>query len=133
MQVAEDVTGRVFGSLTVLEMIPPMNGEITLSKCLCECGNIKNIPPSRLLNGTNVTCGCGKAYIVERKTLNCLNAEGIEAKNLAEEMGLSKSIVCAALTSLMDKGEAYRVGKCPALWFKGEVRVKWIAGFQVLV
>lgn len=55
----ENLTGRRFGRLTVIEKSDKRtkNGLI-LWKCKCDCGNIRYIPTSRLKQGFSTSCGC---------------------------------------------------------------------------
>lgn len=55
-----DLTGRVFGRLTVKERIVPPKGR-TLFVCACECGNEVTVNGSDLQTGNNVSCGCFRA------------------------------------------------------------------------
>lgn len=50
-----DLTGRMFGKLTVLGI--ERSGEHKYWKCECECGNIKIASTRYLLNGTAKSCG----------------------------------------------------------------------------
>lgn len=52
-----DLTGQKFGKLTVLEVGERRNHFI-FWKCLCECGNKKNIRGSDLKKGATRSCGC---------------------------------------------------------------------------
>lgn len=47
--------GDKFGKLTILELI-----DNKIIKCLCDCGNIKNIIKSNLISGKSQSCGKGK-------------------------------------------------------------------------
>lgn len=58
----DDLTGQVFGRLTVLEYDHTENGR-TFWKCQCSCGNVKVIRRAALTQGTTVSCGC---YCKER-------------------------------------------------------------------
>ena len=58
----KNLTGQRFGKLTVIERA---DDKITSSgknyvqwKCKCDCGNIKIVYSSNLLNGTTQSCGC---------------------------------------------------------------------------
>ena len=71
-----DLTGRKFGTLTVLEYIPPKDiekevpfeqrrknsygGCLGMWKCRCECGNTFYATTQRLLKGHVTSCGCKK-------------------------------------------------------------------------
>ena len=52
-----DLTGRVFGRLTVLSRAPNLNGA-TMWKCRCECGANKHVRSTYLRNGDVNHCGC---------------------------------------------------------------------------
>lgn len=54
---AEDLTGRVFGRLTVLRRAENKNGR-TRWLCRCECGNEKEVSAHELKNGRTRSCGC---------------------------------------------------------------------------
>lgn len=54
---AEDLTGRVFGNLTVLRRIQNQNGR-TCWVCKCSCGNEKNVSAKDLKAGKVKSCGC---------------------------------------------------------------------------
>ena len=58
----KNLTGQRFGKLTVIERA---DDKVTSSgknyvqwKCKCDCGNIKIVYSSNLLNGTTQSCGC---------------------------------------------------------------------------
>ena len=54
---AEDLTGRKFGRLTVLERSANVNGRVAWL-CQCECGNRKVVPAVYLKKGNVRSCGC---------------------------------------------------------------------------
>ena len=57
---AEDLTGQVFGKLTVIERVFDSNykGHQTLWKCKCECGNETIVGKDSLKKGQTKSCGC---------------------------------------------------------------------------
>ncbi len=59
---SEDLTGRVFGRLTVLHEAKPdgNDGKYEPKRwhCRCECGNEKDIMAGNLINGSTKSCGC---------------------------------------------------------------------------
>lgn len=64
-----DMTGKVFGRLTVLEMeikVRAKGHQCMKWICKCECGNIKSIYGHHLRNGASTSCGC---YQTERVRL----------------------------------------------------------------
>ena len=63
MGKVKDLTGKVFGQLTVLSFShTTTNGAYWL--CRCTCGTEKVVPSKLLKNGRAVSCGCRKAQIV---------------------------------------------------------------------
>src|SRR4051812_45468159 len=56
---ADDLSGKVFGRLTVLRRSEQLQARGFYPWiCRCECGNIKNIKASDLKAGTTMSCGC---------------------------------------------------------------------------
>ena len=53
----EDLTGRIFGKLTVLELAEWKNGT-SYWHCRCECGNETIVRYVYLINGHTKSCGC---------------------------------------------------------------------------
>ena len=65
----ENLTGRKFGRLLVIEFKRLRNENIPEWVCLCECGNEKVIRSSSLKNGSTKSCGCLQKEIMrEMKT-----------------------------------------------------------------
>ena len=56
---AEDLRGRTFGKLTVLDRAENKGGR-TAWKCRCNCGKLINATSFELKNGRKTDCGCGK-------------------------------------------------------------------------
>ena len=55
----QDLTGRRFGKLTVLEDTGRMNDRsVAIWRCQCDCGNIIELPGNQLLSNNNKSCGC---------------------------------------------------------------------------
>ncbi len=57
-RVARNLTGTVFGKLTVIEDAGRNGCGALLCKCRCECGNEKILPRSSLVSGDTTSCGC---------------------------------------------------------------------------
>ena len=53
----EDLTGKRFGRLVVLEFVPNDKSG-SFWKCMCDCGNIHTVYGSDLKNGHTKSCGC---------------------------------------------------------------------------
>ena len=56
-RVAEDLTGKVYGYLTVLKRVENKNGR-TCWLCRCECGKEKEVMARDLKAGKVKSCGC---------------------------------------------------------------------------
>ena len=59
MRRLEDLTGQVFGRLTVIGLDHRKNGH-AYYKCKCECGNECVVYSYNLKNGNTKSCGCFK-------------------------------------------------------------------------
>lgn len=54
-----DLTGQIFGKLTVISQAPSVNGR-AMWNCRCECGNQVICPGRGLRDGSSRSCGCLK-------------------------------------------------------------------------
>lgn len=62
--VAEDLKGRTFGMLRVVQR-SPNSSYGALWYCRCRCGRLKEVRATALKNGNVKSCGClmGRKYI----------------------------------------------------------------------
>ena len=60
MRTAEDISGRVFGRLTVICRVKH-SGKGVRWFCKCSCGNEKQVAGNHLRSGSTVSCGCHAA------------------------------------------------------------------------
>lgn len=56
--VFQNLVGRRFGKLIVVELSPKTKNRSTLWKCICDCGNEKIARNKNLLEGITLDCGC---------------------------------------------------------------------------
>ena len=67
----KDLTGQRFGQLVALEYSVKEFGAKRhrkgVWKCLCDCGNTKEVQAANLLSGTSSSCGCFSGGVVEEK------------------------------------------------------------------
>lgn len=54
----KDLTGQIFGKLTVIRRNGKDSRRNAIWECQCECGNIINVRSNSLLTGHTSTCGC---------------------------------------------------------------------------
>jgi len=59
----KNIIGNKYGFLTVVEELPRRKKYIRIFRCLCDCGNYKELSYSNLTTGHTVSCGC---YWLER-------------------------------------------------------------------
>ena len=64
-----DLTNQKFGRLTARKMIGTAPGKGAIWRCECECGGIKDVPASRLINSETRSCGCLNKEIRERSNI----------------------------------------------------------------
>ena len=57
-EIKDDLTGKKFGKLTVIERVIDDSNKRTTWKCECECGNVTLATTSHLKNGKKKSCGC---------------------------------------------------------------------------
>lgn len=83
----DDLTGMVFGRLTVVERAGHSGVKIRW-KCKCECGNEKFTTPSQLKSGMTQSCGCLRhELLVERNKTILKNREHKHAELLGKRFG----------------------------------------------
>lgn len=70
MANVRDYTGKRFGYLTALEVVGKNKYNINLWKCLCDCGNIKEVPTNFLSIGSTKSCGCKQYKTGPRRDLS---------------------------------------------------------------
>lgn len=73
----KDLTGVVFGYLTVIEPVGRKNTSV-LWKCECLCGNYTNVRSVSLLRGDTTSCGCRRTSYGEEQIQQILDKEGIQ-------------------------------------------------------
>ena len=122
-----DLVGQRFGNLTVTSKdkpyIKPSGQQVTMWKCVCDCGNIIYVRSEYLRKGNTTSCGCDKEQqrdisgqrfgrlIVITKDLNnkkswicqcdCGNTKSINKSNLIS--GQTKSCGCLQIESRYNK------------------------------
>jgi len=69
MPVFIDLTGRVYGRLTVISRAPN-KGRRTVFNCICSCGNSATVGAARLGKLTN-SCGCIRKETAAKTSISC--------------------------------------------------------------
>ncbi len=55
---AVDLSGMIFGKLTAKESMGARRHGGLVWRCVCECGNVKDVPSASLRSGGTRSCGC---------------------------------------------------------------------------
>jgi hypothetical protein len=84
-----DLTGQVFGRLTVLEDAGRRNGRV-LWKCLCDCGNIVDVLAESLRGGHTKSCGCYSKELTSQRNYVNLAEQIFGRLTVLEEAGRDK-------------------------------------------
>ncbi len=63
--IRNDLTGKVFGYLTVLEATEKRQRRNVVWKCSCKCGKEVEVPTTILLSGNTTSCGCLNREILQ--------------------------------------------------------------------
>lgn len=110
---AEDLSGQIFGKLTVLErdfeaekLHPSRSGSYW--KCQCECGNIKTVVRNSLLKGTTKSCGCLRQEAASKRM------KQLSSQNFIDEIGnrYGKLVVIEKVEKLENNPRAGVLWKC---------------------
>jgi 5-methylcytosine-specific restriction endonuclease McrA len=60
-----DETGNIYGRLTVIERAGKDKNRQTIWRCICSCGNEKNVTGNNLHSGRSKSCGCQKDQVID--------------------------------------------------------------------
>lgn len=67
-----DLIGKKFNFLTVLEKTDKRKGGAVVWKCLCDCGNIKEVTTADLTSNRVMSCGCYNRKLVSNNYNNII-------------------------------------------------------------
>lgn len=107
-KVRRDLTGQVFGRLTVLARDYTRDYGKLRWVCKCVCGNVKAIPGHNLTEGTTMSCGCyRKEYCLKlsEETINRNQSNRFSDEKRAE--GRAKSLKAFRITSIGNLSDKY--------------------------
>jgi hypothetical protein len=69
MNKFDDLTGKKYGRLTVIERVPNLpNSRVTRWKCICECGKSVEVNRNNLLHKKVRSCGCLATELTRKRT-----------------------------------------------------------------
>jgi len=75
MKRNEDLTGKVFGYLTVIEFSHKGKLGRTMWLCRCVCGNTRIVSTGDLNRSDTISCGCKKGELISKKVIRDLNGQ----------------------------------------------------------
>ena len=94
---AKDIRNITFGYLTPIEPTDKRHRKDVVWRCKCKCGNMVEMPATRLLTGNTLSCGCMKAenilsaskYIAGTHLIQSLKEDAPRSDNLSGYVGVS--------------------------------------------
>lgn len=94
---AKDIRNIPFGYLTPIEPTDKRNRKDVVWRCECKCGNIVELPATRLLVGNTLSCGCMKAesiltaskHIAGTHLVQSLKEDAASTDNISGHIGVS--------------------------------------------
>jgi len=92
MPTFNDLTGQVFGGLTVLKRSPSAKGRHSRWLCLCKCGKKKIIQGNSLRSGVTKSCGCRQGRSALPRII-CDDGEMRTLSQVSDSTGVSYSLL----------------------------------------
>lgn len=102
----KDLTGQVFGKLTVINVKNFNNGRANFL-CKCECGNMTIVSSGNLQCGKTKSCGCLKTI---DKMLECTN-KSLSVERGTSVFGLMRKNILKMLNSCNPQGYLIRMAR----------------------
>lgn len=84
-----DLTGQIFGMLTVLSVFERDKNGVLFWTCQCSCGNIINTRHGSLQSGRTKSCGCLRKEITSKKNKKDLVGQKFNRLTVIKEVGIS--------------------------------------------
>jgi hypothetical protein len=109
----KDMTGSVFGALTVTGRESNLSDGTAVWRCVCECGEVRVIPGNSLRAGRNKSCGCLSPRFTSERT---------------KKHGMSLSRVYGIWQGMIARCSDASVGKTRRLYYGKGIRVceRWM-------
>lgn len=103
-----DLTGKRFGSLTVLYLCPEKQNEQRVWHCMCDCGKEIDVVGASLRKGITKSCGCKKAQAISKAQREDLTGERFGNLTVVKLDRIAKNRQCKWLC-LCDCGQVVSV------------------------
>lgn len=80
----KDETGKTYGWLKVIRYTRTDYDKGAMFECRCKCGNVIEVPGTRLRAGQRTSCGCKRSEPRKEKSPYCIvcGSELVHAKNM---------------------------------------------------
>lgn len=119
----DDLSGKVFGKLTVLsrakDRVSKSGTRAVMWRCKCECGKTTAVSAGALKDGRQITCGCS-----HKKSIEWLDGTVFESeKDMCNALGVDYTIVSRRLRDGWSLEESVKAPKNLSL---GEYRIRSI-------
>jgi len=85
-----DLTGQVYGRLTVLEDVGRSKDRKIIWKCQCECGHTVDVRSGDLQSGATQSCGCLHKELLSNRSYKDLVGQKFGRLTVVEDVGRTK-------------------------------------------
>lgn len=75
LELSKDITGQKFGRWTALYKGEQNDKGNTCWICQCDCGTIRSVEYSRLINGSSKSCGCYQKYAASKANMKDITGQ----------------------------------------------------------
>lgn len=91
MQKLNDLTGKRFGRLTVIERVLHHNIKTrnAIWRCKCDCGNVTEVVGTCLSNGKSTSCGCFRHELLKARKITSEQRQAISKANSCNYNGMN--------------------------------------------
>lgn len=109
----ENLVGRKYGKLTVIDVVPRTAHSRTRVKCQCECGNTILALAANVKSGNTRSCGCGRNYsdYTEKQLAKAERQASARIQNYKRKKDNGGTIVGLRFGRLVVQEKAGRKGK----------------------
>lgn len=84
----KDLSGKVFGKLTVLNKVGVTKHRNVIWNCMCSCGNSTDVPSGLLHKGTTASCGCAFKAMLAARTPEQIHERCLKGAKTMNKMGV---------------------------------------------
>ena len=103
-----DLTGKIFGRLTVLEKMKKRSHGQVVWKCVCECGIEHEVTSANLIKGETKSCGCLQAEHNAKVRENLIYVDNTEVHKISKRNIYSNNTTGVRGVYLIKSSNMYR-------------------------